>query len=217
MTFRTRYLLFFGMLILSISSCQDRERSEEVEIMPAEEKMVETEPDSSRYSLLQRIRMDEGLSMFAEGLGNSGYSARGDVPEGPHTIFAPVNTAYDRLSPVERVEMDDARIKGNKELYNYYVVDGEVTADYLNKEWDRVGGPFPLKTRQGENLIVDRDGENLILSDGTGREARIVKEDNYGATGVVHSIDNVLRPQDFPATNENETGSKEFDDTGKEQ
>lgn len=194
MKLRIYNLSLVTLLILSVWSCKDVERTDEVEIMPAEEKIIETAPDTLNNSLLQYVQEDKDLSMFAEGLGNTGYSARTDVPEGPHTIFAPVNTAYDRLSPAERIEMDEARMKGNEELYEYYIVDGEITTDWLKKEWEKKKAPFPIKTWQGENLLVDRDGENFILRDPLNREARIIKEQKYGSNGVVVGIDNVLRP-----------------------
>ena len=200
-------MLLVGFFLFALSGCrEDRENTDEVEIMSAEEKEIDTTRAFERRqrTVFEQILGDEDLANFSEGLGNSGISMRSEIPEGPFTVFAPVNTAYDRLSPGERRTMDDATREGNRDLFNYYMVDGEMTVAWMKQETEKADGPVTLTTRQGETLTLTREGDRFILTDALGRTAIIEQGDRYVSDGVVHTIDNTLMPR-----NMNNTGNQD--------
>ena len=51
-----------------------------------------------------------------------------------------------------------------------------------------------LATVTGDNLSLSRDGDSIVVGDGAGGRARIVRADQLQSNGAVHSIDAVLMP-----------------------
>lgn len=183
--------------LIGFYSCKDSEKKEETHIMAPEEKDMEMEdtavtPDNN--NIFARMQADEELSKFLEPEGEA-ISSRMNQPEGPYTIFAPINTAYDRLGPDERIEMDAARKKGNQALFDYFMVDGDLTVDWLKKEVEKGGGKYDARSRQGENISFTLEGDQLVLSDPSGRKAKIVGSDSTASNGRIYKIDNVLQPK----------------------
>ncbi|HSI69604.1 MAG TPA: fasciclin domain-containing protein, partial [Gillisia sp.] len=62
-------------------------------------------------------------------------------------------------------------------------------------------GTYQIKTMQGENITATLDGDNIVLRDASGNEARVTETDSEASDGVVHIIDGVLWPKD-PSKNE---------------
>ena len=57
-----------------------------------------------------------------------------------------------------------------------------------------VGAVCWLATVAGDNLTVSRDGDSLVIVDGSGGRARVTRADQLNSNGVVHSVDRVLMP-----------------------
>lgn len=185
--------------LIGFYSCKDSERGEETDIMAPAEKDMEMQdtavtPDNN--NIIARLEADEELSTFTEPAGKA-LSSRMEQPEGPYTIFAPINTAYDRLEPGDRTQMDAATREGNEELYEYYMVDGELTVDWLKKEAEKEGGTYKARSRQGEDISFVLQGDELLVKDSSGREARIVGVDSTASDGRIYKIDNVLLPKNL--------------------
>ncbi|MGB7784605.1 MAG: fasciclin domain-containing protein [Salinimicrobium sp.] len=199
MRFKTILLMSLIFPLIVFYSCKDSERGDETQILAPEEKDMEVEDTAitpENDNIFARIHADEELSEFLKPEGEV-FSTRMDQPEGPYTIFAPINTAYDRLEPGDRTQLDAARREGNNKLFEYYMVDGELTVDWLKKEVEKAGGEYNARSRQGENLTFVLQGDELIVKDPSGREAKIVGVDSSASDGVVYKIDNVLRPKNM--------------------
>ena len=56
------------------------------------------------------------------------------------------------------------------------------------------GGKAVLKTVQGETLMVQGTGRNLLVTDEKGGNARITIADVYQSNGVIQVVDKVLMP-----------------------
>ena len=102
--------------------------------------------------------------------------------EGPYTVFAPTDEAFDQLpdGALEDLLDDPQQLR---EVLWYHVVEGEVTAEDLSD------GDTPA-TVQGENLDVSIDGEHVTIND-----ASVVEADIEASNGVIHAIDGVLLPE----------------------
>lgn len=116
--------------------------------------------------------------------------------EGPFTVFAPTNAAFEKLpdGTVEKVMMDE-----NKEMLagilTYHVVPGKLTAKDLMEKIKAGGGTANLVTVAGGTISVKMDGEKLVIVDEAGGGASIETADVMQANGVVHVIDSVLMPK----------------------
>ena len=115
--------------------------------------------------------------------------------EGPFTVFAPTNAAFEKLpsGTVEtllREESQDAL----KQILLYHVVEGKVTAD-------QVTGMDEAETLQGEALQITTEGDRVMLNG----NVRIVRTDLMASNGVIHVIDTVMIPTGGDAANDSST------------
>ncbi|MDJ1016238.1 MAG: fasciclin domain-containing protein [Paracoccaceae bacterium] len=105
---------------------------------------------------------------------------RGD---GPFTVFAPTNDAFDKL-PAGTVE--NLLLPENKDqlvsILTYHVLPGAV------RSGDLVGRKLSATTVQGSSVRID--GTDGVTVDG----ASVVVPDVIATNGVVHVIDSVILP-----------------------
>lgn len=115
--------------------------------------------------------------------------------EGPFTVFAPVNAAFDAL-PAGTV---DTLLKPeNKDqlaaVLTYHVIAGKFAAADVVKAIQDGGGSFKAATVQGGELTFTLDGDNVKVTDATGGTATVTIADVMQSNGVIHVIDKVLLP-----------------------
>lgn len=104
--------------------------------------------------------------------------------EGPFTVFAPANCAFDAF-PADELQ---ALLDDNEQLTDvltYHVVQGEaLTAEDL-------AGMDSVTTIQGGDVTLAPEGDTLGLNDG---QAAVLEADVEVSNGVIHVIDGVLMP-----------------------
>ena len=115
---------------------------------------------------------------------------------GPFTVFAPTNTAFEKL-PAGTV---DSLLKPeNKQkltsVLTYHVVSGKLDMKAMEKKIKAGGGKAELKTVNGESLWVMANGpHNIQIKDVRGNIANITTYDVNQSNGVIDVIDTVLMP-----------------------
>jgi uncharacterized surface protein with fasciclin (FAS1) repeats len=115
---------------------------------------------------------------------------------GPFTVFAPTNEAFAKLpkGTVETLLKPENKDKLVAVL-TYHVVAGRLTAQNLAETVDQGGGQAMLKTVQGEDLTVKREGRShLTVTDSKGDVATITISNVLQSNGVIHVINKVLIP-----------------------
>ncbi|BFP41737.1 hypothetical protein FGF1_25820 [Flavobacteriaceae bacterium GF1] len=115
--------------------------------------------------------------------------------EGPFTVFAPVNAAFEKLP--EGTLDGLLKPEGKQTLTSiltYHVVSGSVKAADVVKAIQDNNGSFVITTVQGNTLTASLDGENVILTDAKGGISTIVLTDVEASNGVIHAIDTVVMP-----------------------
>ena len=115
---------------------------------------------------------------------------------GPFTVFAPTNTAFDKL-PAGTVETllkpeNKQKLTG---VLTYHVVPGKLNSKELMSMVKAGNGKANLKTVQGENLYVTMNGKNLMITDENGGVATVTIADVNQSNGVIHVVDTVLLPK----------------------
>lgn len=113
--------------------------------------------------------------------------------EGPFTVFAPTNAAFDAL-PDGTLDSLLADTETLTSVLTYHVVSGEVMAEALVSAIGEADGNFEVATVQGGTLTASLDGENVTLTDAQGNAVTVVATDVDASNGVVHVIDGVLLP-----------------------
>lgn len=104
--------------------------------------------------------------------------------EGPFTVFAPTNEAFNKLpkGTVENLLKPENKTKLTSVL-TYHVVPGSFTSSDLKN------GQV-LKTVQGENLVItEKDGKWFV------NDAPVSIADVISSNGVTHVIDAVVLPK----------------------
>jgi uncharacterized surface protein with fasciclin (FAS1) repeats len=113
--------------------------------------------------------------------------------EGPFTVFAPVNAAFEKL-PAGTVDtlLKPENRSALQAVLTYHVVPGSMDAKALMAAAKKSNGKVELKTVNGATLWVLLNGDLLWLQDGKGTRARITTPDVYQSNGVIHVIDTVV-------------------------
>lgn len=116
--------------------------------------------------------------------------------DGPFTVFAPVNDAFENLP--ENVVADLMKPENKEKLQavlTYHVVAGNMSYDDLKKAIKKGKGKAELKTVNGETLTAMMNGEhNIVLKDAKGNMSTISTYDVTQSNGVIHVITSVLLP-----------------------
>jgi len=115
---------------------------------------------------------------------------------GPFTVFAPTNSAFDKLpaGTVETLLKPENKAKLTSVL-TYHVVPGKLGTKELMSMVKAGHGKATLKTVQGENLYVSMKGKKLVIADENGGTATVTVADVNQSNGVIHVINKVLLPK----------------------
>lgn len=116
--------------------------------------------------------------------------------EGPFTVFAPVNDAFENLpaGTVETLLKPENKATLQKVL-TYHVVAGKMDFDAISKAIKSGKGKATLTTVSGGTLTAMMNGEhNIMLKDENGNTANISTYDVYQSNGVIHVLDAVVLP-----------------------
>ena len=115
--------------------------------------------------------------------------------EGPFTVFAPTNAAFDRISDKSIEFLLSPRGKQQlTQILTCHVVAAEAFSTDIAGMIADDGGQHTVPTVGGCNLRAYMDGGKLKLADENGRVATVTTADVDQSNGVVHVIDRVLLP-----------------------
>ena len=117
--------------------------------------------------------------------------------DGPFTVFAPTNAAFDMLpkGAVDNLLKPENKMQLQTVL-KYHVVAGRISAMDLTKMIKDNGGKATLKTVQGDNLYASLDNKGGVwIWDENGGKAMVTIADVNQSNGVIHVIDHVLMPK----------------------
>ncbi len=108
--------------------------------------------------------------------------------KGPLTMFAPTNTAFGKLpsGALENLMKPENKAALAKILAYHVVAEKLAAADLTDGR--------KLRTLEGEELTVKRDGSRVWLLDARGGKASLAIPDAVQSNGVIHVIDAVLMP-----------------------
>jgi outer membrane protein OmpA-like peptidoglycan-associated protein/uncharacterized surface protein with fasciclin (FAS1) repeats len=138
-------------------------------------------------TLADLIADDPRFSYLSVLLDESGITTAFDDPSAePVTIFAPTDSAFERLSADANAHLRSQPAL-LAELLDHHMASGVLLADEIETG--------PLSMLDGTSVDVDRVGSAITI-DGS----RLVDVDLTAGNGVVHAIDGVLVPDDLDLT-----------------
>jgi len=115
--------------------------------------------------------------------------------EGPFTVFAPTNDAFDKLPKGTVESLLKTENKGTlTSILTYHVVAGKFMAKDVIKAIEDNNGKFTITTVNGEKLVAHIMDGKVMLKDAKGNSSTIVLTDVAASNGVIHAIDSVVMP-----------------------
>jgi uncharacterized surface protein with fasciclin (FAS1) repeats len=118
------------------------------------------------------------------------------MSEGPFTVFAPTNNAFDKLpkGTVETLVMVDNKAT-LQTILKYHVVSGKWNAKDVAKLIKEGKGKATITTVSGGTLTAWMKGKDIYITDENGNSAKVTIADVNQSNGVIHVIDTVLLPK----------------------
>lgn len=115
--------------------------------------------------------------------------------EGPFTVFAPTNAAFDALpaGTVETLLKPENKDQLTK-ILTCHVVAADAMSTDITKMIDDDGGAHTVPTVGGCEFTVKYEGDKIMIEDGQGNVANVTIADVDQSNGVIHVIDKVLLP-----------------------
>ncbi len=194
-------LILLAAFAFSFTSCEDTKKKEEEKAkmeqaeaerqaeMQAEEERMEMESNS----IAAKAMATDSLSTLVSALQNADLATTFTEDEGPYTVFAPTNSAFEK---VDKATLDELMKSENKDqlatVLKYHVIDDEITASDLSQMIEDGDGEASFSTMDGAELKAMMDGDNIVLQDENGNKATIIATDIEASNGMVHLIDAVV-------------------------
>lgn len=116
--------------------------------------------------------------------------------EGPFTVFAPTNAAFDKL-PEGTVEalLEEANKETLTKVLTYHVLAGKFNAKDVMENIKKNDGKVAMKTVSGGTLTFWEEDGNIYVRDENGNDAMVTIADVNQSNGVIHVINKVLLPK----------------------
>ncbi|WP_417237608.1 fasciclin domain-containing protein [Bizionia sp.] len=116
--------------------------------------------------------------------------------EGPFTVFAPTNSAFDKLP---KGTVDNLLKMENKmmlqTILKYHVASGKWNASDIMKAIKKGNGKAQITTLCGGTLTAWMKGKAVYVTDENGNSALVTIADVNQSNGVIHVVDAVLLPK----------------------
>jgi uncharacterized surface protein with fasciclin (FAS1) repeats len=198
-------LMTLALSAIVFTSCEDNNKKEQ-EMQAEKERMEEMEAEKEAEMEAEKARMEmesnsiaakamqtDTLSTLVSALKSADLAAMFKTEEGPFTVFAPHNAAFNK---VDKATLESLMKPENKQkladVLKYHVVAEEVTSQTLVQKIKDNDGKYEMSTVGGGKLVASLQGENVILTDENGKKATVVMTDVDASNGVVHVIDAVV-------------------------
>jgi uncharacterized surface protein with fasciclin (FAS1) repeats len=177
------WLILFTVLIVSsvlfASGCTQSAPNETAGNDNVSRNVTNVSGERSNKNIVQTLS-DENNVLMVKLINASGLEdtlAR----DGPFTVFAPTNKAFEAL-PASTVQALMNNKTELRRILNYHITDGELMEEDL-------ANMTIFQTLQGKALSVNKTTEGLQVG-----SAHIIKANIRCSNGVIHQIDKVLIP-----------------------
>lgn len=164
---------FVGVILVGCRKDDNKQQDEE-----QKQNIVQIAQGNPEFSILVQALTRSDLSTnFAEVLSG----------EGPFTVFAPTNAAFQALlTELEVPSLNDIPAPVLEAVLTYHVVAGNIRSGALTD------GQVVTTLNTGTFTVNTQGG--VRITDANGRIANVVQADIIASNGVIHAIDKVILP-----------------------
>lgn len=175
-------LLFFSAISVAQTVSSSKDSIQSFKMNPELSISTNTGTSENHTTLMAAIKMADLEDILSS--------------DGPFTVFAPSNVAFDNLS--EFNIRNFLKPDNKKEVYSlltHHIVAGKISASNILRQMCQGNGTASFTTVLGDELIATMEGTDIVLTDEFGNTAKITNADANQCNGVIHEIDSVFVPK----------------------
>ena len=144
-----------------------------------------------RAPVTATLASDKSVSRFA-GVAQASGANRTLEGDGPVTVFAPTNTALDKLTGKSDVLADRDRLA---RVVNCHVLPADLTPDTLSGVIKQNGGSLPIVTQGGCVLTATQVHNVVTLTDQNGVSSTLTHGRIHRGNAMIYKVDRVFMPK----------------------
>lgn len=115
--------------------------------------------------------------------------------DGPFTVFAPTNAAFDKLPEGTVATLLKPENKAIlTKILTYHVLPGKYSSSDIIEAIKAGNGTAEFKTVSGGKIWAMMNGKNIVLKDEKGSTSMVTIADVFQKNGVIHVINSVILP-----------------------
>lgn len=141
--------------------------------------VINDESDETN-NIAAQIENDDELSTLANQISDTDLQSTLE-DEGPYTLLAPTNTAFDNLPSGFLDNLDQDQLT---DILSYFIISDDIA------ENDLANTPQAMETLQGDSVYITNDID-------INNNSTVISSDIEAANGRIHKIDEVIRPDTF--------------------
>ncbi len=116
--------------------------------------------------------------------------------DGPFTVFAPTNAAFDKLPAGTVATLLEAENKTQlQNVLTYHVVSGKYSSKDIVNAIKKGNGKAMFTTVNGGMFSAMLDGSNVVITDANGGTSMVTIADVNQSNGVIHVVNTVMLPK----------------------
>lgn len=180
-----RFVTLTVVAALTLTAC----RSEEAEVDPTDTSAAPAISDiqtAGEPTLVSTLAENAELSTLLTAVEAAGLDSTLSA-EGPFTVFAPTNAAFDALGEGVVTDLATNQTERLNRILTYHVLPNRTMSG-------DIAGSFTIETMGGDGITVSSENGEVTVTDAQGGTATVVTADQDVANGVIHTIDAVLMP-----------------------
>ena len=187
--FNAPKIILASTLLALVPACSSELSEEEQEILDAR-----LEDEKKPTSLTAVVQADPNLTTAATMVGLSGIAAE-LKDDGPFTAFTANNDAFNKMDAERISELMNPENKTElAKIAKFGLANGSMSSADIAKAIADGGGTADITTLEGGVLKASMNGDNIVLEDGAGNKATVIKADVPSSNGTLHIVDTVLMP-----------------------
>lgn len=187
--FNAPKIVLSSLVLAMVPACSSELSKEEQEILDA--RLADEEKPTSLTAVVQD---QPELSTATTMVGLSGI-AQELKDGGPFTAFTATNDAFNKMDADQLKDLMNPENKAELvKVAKFGLADGNMTSADIAKAIADGGGTAEITSVEGSVIKATMNGDKIVLEDGAGNKATVIKADIPSTNGTLHIIDTVLMP-----------------------